>query len=394
MTVVDALVIALLIGAAWSGFRQGLVAATCSLVGALAGAIAGIRLAPLVMGQVDDNAAKVAIGIACVVVGVGIGEWGGGSLGRMLAERISWRPARAVDHGLGLVGHSIAVLIIIWMIAVPLAKTPYPWLNSAVRSSSVLSTVDDVMPDGLRDVSGKLGDLFDESGFPQILDPLSPTPITDVDPPDPALARSAAVKQAKPSILKIRALAESCGKQLEGSGFVIAPDRVLTNAHVVAGSNRTVVEVAGKSRPATVVLYDPRTDLAVLRVDDLGLPALQFVTGTADSGADAIVAGYPLDGPFTVRPARIRADFELRGPDIYGSTTVTRDVYTVRGTVQSGNSGGPLLDPQGRVLGVVFGAAPDASDVGFALTADEVADEVAAGSTDTSAADTGACVTD
>jgi len=393
VTLVDALVLALLLGAAWSGFRQGLVAATCSLVGALAGAIAGIRLAPLVMGYVDDSAAKVAIGVAFVVLGVGIGEYGGGSLGRMLADRINWRPARAVDHGLGLVGHTLAVLIIIWMIAVPLGKTPYPWLNSAVRSSAVLSTVDEVMPAQLREVSGKLGDLFDQSGFPQILDPLTSTPITDVDPPDAALTRSAAVTRAEPSILKIRALAESCHKQLEGSGFVIAPDRVLTNAHVVAGSNSTTVEVDGEARPATVVLYDPRTDVAVLQVDNLGLPALPFAPGTAESGADAIVAGYPLDGPFTVRAARIRADFDLRGPDIYGNT-VTRDVYTVRGTVQSGNSGGPLLDAQGRVLGVVFGAAPDAKDVGFVLTAAEVADEVASGATDTTAADTGACVAD
>ena len=393
MTVVDALVLALLLGAAWSGFRQGLVAATCSLVGALAGAIAGIRLAPLVMTHVGDNAAKVAVGIAFVVLGVGIGEYGGGSLGRMLGDRIHWRPARAVDHGLGLVGHTLAVLIIIWMIAVPLGKTPYAWLNSAVRSSTVLSTVDEVMPDQLRDVSGKLGDLFDQSGFPQILDPLSTTPVTDVDPPDAALTESAVVTKAEPSILKVRAIAESCSKQLEGSGFVIAPDRVLTNAHVVAGSNSTTVEVDGEARPATVVLYDPRTDVAVLQVDNLGLPALRFASGTAESGSDAIVAGYPLDGPFTVRAARIRADFDLRGPDIYGAA-VTRDVYTVRGTVQSGNSGGPLLDRQGRVLGVVFGAAPDADDVGFVLTAAEVADEVAAGATDTTADDTGACVAD
>jgi S1-C subfamily serine protease len=276
---------------------------------------------------------------------------------------------------------------------VPLGKTPYAWLNSAVRSSSVLSTVDEVMPDQLREVSGKLGDLFDQSGFPQILDPLSSTPITDVPPPDAALAKSPVVTRAEPSIVKVRALAESCSKQLEGSGFVIAPDRVLTNAHVVAGSNSTTVEVDGDARAATVVLYDPRTDVAVLQVDGLGLPALRFAPDAAESGADAIVAGYPLDGPFTVRAARIRADFDLRGPDIYGNT-VTREVYTVRGTVQSGNSGGPLLDAQGRVLGVVFGAAPDADDVGFVLTADEVADEVAAGAIDTTAADTGACVAD
>jgi S1-C subfamily serine protease len=202
------------------------------------------------------------------------------------------------------------------------------------------------------------------------------------------------VSRVHESVVKIYGQAPSCDRQIEGSGFVYARHRVLTNAHVVAGSTSAAVVVDGRSQPATVVLYDPRTDVAVLAVDHLGLPALTWATGAADSGDDAIVAGYPLDGPFTVRSARIRADFDLRGPDIYGSSTVTREVYTVRGTVQSGNSGGPLLDSHGRVLGVVFGAAPDAADVGFVLTADEVSDEVAAGATDSTAADTGPCVAD
>ena len=250
MTIIDAVVIALLIGAAWSGFRQGLVTAALALVGAVAGAVVGIRLAPWVMGHVEDSAAKVALGIVCVIIGVGVGEYGGASVGRLLSSRITWRPAKAVDHGLGLVGYVLAVLIITWMIALPLARTPYPWLSSAVQSSKVLSTVDEVMPNGLRSVSGRLGDLFDASGFPQILEPFAPAPITDVPAPDPALARSAVVTKARASILKVNAQASSCSKRLEGTGFVIAKDRVMTNAHVVAGADVTSVEVGGVAKPA------------------------------------------------------------------------------------------------------------------------------------------------
>jgi len=391
VTILDAVLIALLIGAAWSGYRQGLLTAVLALAGALGGALAGLRLAPLLMGNVDDNGAKVALGIVCVILGVGVGEYAGATLGRLASARITWRPVRAVDRGLGLVGQALAVAVIAWMIALPLAKTPYPWLSSAVRSSSVLTTVDEAMPSGLRTVSGKLGDLFDESGFPQILDPLATTPVTDVDQPDSSLASSAAVVQARGSILKVRSMAPSCGKQLEGTGFVIAPDRVLTNAHVVAGAERVTVEVGGGSMVAEVVLYDPEVDVAVLAVDGLEREPLEFAADPAETGDDAIVAGYPLDGPFTVRPARVRNSFDLRGPDIYGNTGMVREVYTVRGLVQSGNSGGPLLAPDGTVLGVVFGAAPDVEDVGFVLTADEVGELVAAGSTDDTPAATGAC---
>ncbi len=393
MTIIDAVVVVLLIGAAWSGFRQGLVTAALALVGAVAGAVVGIRLAPWVMGHVNDSAAKVALGIVCVIVGVGVGEYAGASVGRLVSSRITWRPAKAVDHGLGLVGYVLAVLIITWMIALPLQRTPYPWLSSAVQSSKVLSKVNEVMPDGLRSVSARLGDLFDASGFPQILEPFAPAPQTDVPAPDAALARSAAVTTAQASILKVNAQAPSCSKRLEGTGFVIGKDRVMTNAHVVAGSAATTVEVGGVAKRAEVVLYDYRTDIAVLAVPGLGRPALRFTTETATTGDSAIVAGYPLDGSFTVRAARIRSNFDLRGPDIYGGPTVVRDVYTLRALVQAGNSGGPLLAPDGTVLGVVFGAAPGAEETGFALTAGEVSSEAAAGITDTTAASTGTCTT-
>ena len=394
MNYVDALVVVLLLGAAWSGFRRGLISSSIALIGAIGGAVLALWSAPAVMSRVEDSAAKVAIGIACVIVGVGIGELAGAAAGHALGDRITWRPARAMDHGLGLVGHTLAIAVVTWMVALPLGSTTFPWLSSAVRSSVVLGDVDKVMPTGLRDVSTRMRQLVNDSGFPAILDPLTPSPDVRVGAPDPALAASAALLRAGRSILKVRGEAPSCSRQIEGSGFVIGPGKLITNAHVVAGTDLLTVQQGADVLPATVVVYDPNRDLAVLDVPGLSRSALTFTPGSGRAGESAAPAGYPLDGPLTITPGRISSQFTLEGPNIYSSATVGRAVYTLRAAVRAGNSGGPLLAADGSVLGVVFGAAIDRPDVGFALTAAEVAPVVAAGLTDHTAAGTGGCTAD
>ncbi|MEP6560699.1 MAG: MarP family serine protease [Nakamurella sp.] len=395
MNILDIVLILLVIAAAVSGYRQGLITAIFTLVTAIAGAIVAIQLAPLLMEHINDSTAKIAVGIACVVAGVGIGEVAGSTVGRAISRRINWRPAKAVDRALGLVGYALSVLVVIWLIAVPLASVPVPWLSSAIRGSEVLSRVDQAMPSQAQDVSAQLREVFNDSGFPAILDPLAPTPNTSVDPPDPSASRTPAVQAAGDSIVKVRAVAASCSRRTEGTGFVVGTGaggtKVLTNAHVVAGSDRAAVEYNGRTLDGTVVLYDAQRDLAVLDVPDLTATPLTFAADPAEPGSDATVAGYPLDGPYTLTPARLRATIALRGPNIYSSQTVTREVYTIRAQVRPGNSGGPLLASDGTVLGVIFGAAIDETDVGFALTAQEVAPVVQAGLADDSAASTETC---
>jgi S1-C subfamily serine protease len=185
------------------------------------------------------------------------------------------------------------------------------------------------------------------------------------------------VTSTAPSVVKVRSEARSCQKVLEGSGFVIAPDRVMTNAHVVAGSNSVQVFASGNPLDATVVSYDPSVDIAIIAVPNLPPPPLSFAEAEAKSGASVVVMGYPGGGNFTATPARIREAIKLSGPDIYRDPTpVTRDVYTIRADVEQGNSGGPLIDLSGHVLGVVFGAAVDDADTGFVLTAGEVAGQL------------------
>ena len=164
-------------------------------------------------------------------------------------------------------------------------------------------------------------------------------------------------RPVRPSVVKIEGVAPSCQQALEGSGFVVSAERVMTNAHVVAGTRRLTVQTeGGDSLAAKVVLFDSRTDIAVLDVPGLSAKALQFDDSSAKPGADAIVLGYPEAGPFTSTAVRVRETINLSGPDIYRTNQVLREVYTVRGTIRQGNSGGPMIDPDGDVLGVVFGA--------------------------------------
>lgn len=225
-----------------------------------------------------------------------------------------------------------------------------------------------------------------------ILDaPASPPTLLQVGAPDPALANGPAVAATKLSVLKIHGVAPSCQKILDGTGFVVAPHVVMSAAHNVAGAATVTVEVGSRAYDANVVSYDPYEDIAILDVPGLPSPPLHFETEEAQPGSDAVLLGYPGGGDFAATPARIREVIELSGPDLYHSTTVSREVYTVRGTVRQGNSGGPLVDRHGDVLGVVFAAAVDDADVGFALTSSGVSAQMAKVA-NTAAVATGECV--
>ncbi|MGI8799407.1 MAG: MarP family serine protease [Pseudonocardia sp.] len=391
MSWVDIVVILLAVAAGVSGWRHGVAVALLSFVGVLGGALLGLWLAPLLAQGIESPTTKVVASITVVVLLVALGETTGVFFGRRIRDRIQSENSRRVDSTLGSIVEAITVVIAAWLIALPLASASFPGLVSAVKGSGVLRTVDSVMPAAARSLPDQLRRLLSDSEFPDVLGPFGNTPVTEVGPPDPALQNSPVVRQVQDRVVKIRGKAPSCSRQLEGSGFVVGPERVITNAHVVAGTNEVSVEVRGRQRAARVVSYNADLDIAVLSVSGLGLEPLRFATGVAPRGADAIVLGYPLDGPYRATAAKIRDRIQLRGPDIYDQGTVTRDVYTVRAKVLSGNSGGPMINPAGEVYGVVFGAALDDSETGFVLTAQQVAGEVAATSSRTAGVRTGSC---
>lgn len=373
MNWVDLVVILVAVLAAVSGARQGLVIALPAFAGVLLGAVVGVRVAPLLVRNFQNPATRVAFAVAILVLLVALGETFGVWCGRMLKQRIRNPKLAGVDNALGAILQGIVVFVVAWMIALPLTSfSGLPGLSSALQRSTVLGAVNSIMPQSARDLPTDLRKLFNVPDLPDVTNPFSQTPTNNVSPPDTALQNSAIVQQVRPSVVKIHGEAPSCSRALEGSGFVIAPQRVLTNAHVVAGTDTTAVLVKDGELDAHVVYYNSDIDLAILAVPGLTAPPLRFVSAPASSGQDAIVLGYPLDGDYTASAARISNRFNLPGPNIYDDRNENRDVYTVYAQVRSGNSGGPLIDPNGGVLGVVFGAAVDDPNTGFALTAQQV----------------------
>jgi S1-C subfamily serine protease len=363
-----------------SGYRQGFVVGVLSFVGFLGGGVLGARVAPAVASSellADFPRTVVALGVVFLLASVGqvLATLVGGAVRR----RLTWRPARQVDALAGAVISVVSLLLVSWLVGRAVASSPYPELASQVNRSVVLTTVDGLVPNAGQQFFTSFRRLVDESDFPRVFDGIGRPDVSEVDPPDPALAQSAVVQQVMPSVLKVTGLAPDCRKSVEGTGFVYGPERVMTNAHVVAGVDEPKVSVGDRRLDATVVLFDPATDVAVLAVPGLQRPVLSFRPEPASTGADALVLGYPQDGPFDVRPARVRGTLDARGEDIYGRRGVTREIYALRALVRQGNSGGPLVDPSGRVLGVIFAAAADDRNVGYALTAAEVADEAREG---------------
>jgi S1-C subfamily serine protease len=374
-----------------SGFRNGALIGALSFLAFFGGAAVGAQLAKPLGKRLAEGTAQVPVAVVSVLFFALVAQLVAVWLGGRLQARITWHPARQLDRLIGALFSVAAVLLVAWMIALPLAVAPYPTVAGQVRRSELVRAVDAVLPDNVRNVYSSLRLFVDRSGFPQVLGALQPTRIVDVPPADPALLRSPAVARAKGSVLKVRSVARSCDRGIEGTGFVYAPGRMLTNAHVVAGADAVQVQSADGPLTARVVLFDPSRDVAVLAVPGLTAKPLPMAPEPARSGMDAIVLGYPQDGPFDVRPARVRDRERISGRDIYGRASVDRDIYTVRSVVRAGNSGGPLIDTSGRVLGIVFASALDSTDTGFVLTAAEVAADAATGRSAAPAVSTGAC---
>ena len=387
----DIAVLAVAFVAAVSGWRSGAVGSLLSFVGVALGAMAGVLLAPHLVEHISAGRPKLFTALFLILGMVVVGEIAGVVLGRAVRGAIRNSGMRTIDSLVGVALQLVVVLIAAWLLATPLTSSDQPSMAAAVRGSRVLAQVDGVAPPWLKTVPKRLSAMLDDSGLPAVLEPFGRTPIVAVSAPDATLADKPVAAATEPSVLKIRGVAPSCQKVLEGTGFVVAPSRVMTNAHVVAGADNVTVEADGRPYDAIVISFDPKADIAILAVADLPAPPLSFASSPAKPDTDALVLGYPGGGLFEATPARIREIIDLNGPDIYQDETVTREVYTIRGTVLQGDSGGPMIDMSGKVLGVVFGAAVDDADTGFVLTAKEV-DRQLTKIGDTTAVSTEKCV--
>jgi S1-C subfamily serine protease len=384
----DLLDLALVVAAvafAISGYRQGFIVGSLSFVGFVGGAVLGAEYGPAVSRAiVGGQTQQDVVAVILLVSGAIVGQFVFSSIGAYVRQSMTSPSSTTADSVGGSAVSVLSMLLIAWAIGSVLTASSFPVVVRQVDESVVLGTMDKVMPSQAKTMFSEFRRLLASGPFPQVFSGIGAAHLFAISPPDPAVLKSPGYLAAISRVVKVDGTALSCDRSIEGSGFVYAPQHVLTNAHVVAGVTQglTVTTRDGKPHPARVVLYDPQVDIAVLDVPGLDLPPLHF-DSQAQPGDSAVVAGYPLDHPFTGAPARIGGTQNAVGPDIYQTGQVDRQIFEVRAQVLPGNSGGPLLSPDGTVYGVVFAAAVGTANTGFALTAAEVATDASNGANQT-----------
>lgn len=389
MNLFDVILVVIVVGYGLAGYVQGFLVNLISTIGLIIGGLLAIGLLPVVMGDHEPTARSSILALVIVVALAGVGQAVGTYVGRDLRKGLTMPAVRSVDAVAGAALSVVAVLVATWVLGYAVSGSRIPVLSAQVRGSAVLSSVDSMMPRQATGVLSAFNRMLDANLFPRYIDPFEPEEIASVGPPDPGSAQTAGVRKASASVVKIVGSA-NCQRGLEGSGFVYASNRIMTNAHVVAGVSEPVVYAGGQRLRSRVVLFDADTDIAVLATKGLHVPALSF-DDTARAGDDAVVLGYPQNGPFDAQAARIRSHQNLRSPDIYDHGEVTRSTWSLRALVRSGNSGGPLVSLEGRVNGVIFAGSVSDDKTGYALTVDQVADDAKRGRQANTPVSTGDC---
>jgi S1-C subfamily serine protease len=386
VTELDWIIIAFAAILATFGFRRGFIVGVLSFSGFAIGAFLGTRFGPLLLPRGSSSPYAPAFGLIGALLAGAILASGLEGLGFRLRRVLIVPGMGLLDGLLGAVLGAALGLGIVWITAAVAAQTPgHDQLRADIQHSAILRELNVLLPP-----SGPILNALAR------LDPLPSIagPLPDVAPPQPKIARTPGVRAASRSV--VRVLGTACGLAIEGSGWVAEPGVVVTNAHVVAGEQDTTVEVGGHSPslPARPIAFDPRNDIAVLRVPDLGVPALSLVPSPA-SGRPGAILGYPENGPFDVQPGRIGRTQTVLTQDAYGHGPVSRLLTPLRGLVRPGNSGGPLVDGDGHVLTTVFaGTVGGGSHGGYGVANETVATVLADANARTSAGgqvSTGSC---
>jgi S1-C subfamily serine protease len=371
VTVLDWAIVAFTLALGLWGYRQGLIVGALTLGGFALGGFLGSRLGPLVLSQGSDSPYAPLFGaVGALLVGA-LAAVALEGLALALRRRIVRRPALNLADGAGgavLIG--AVALGLAWIFgAVALHAPGTTQLRADVQNSVILRELDHVLPPS----GGVLNVLDRVDPAPSITGPATPT-----KRPDPRIAADPQVMRAGGSV--VRVLSTACGLGIEGSGWAVRPNLIVTNAHVIAGATDTTVTTqSGVELDAEAVYYEPENDLALLRVD-AELPVLPVASGGHEGDAAAVL-GYPENGPYTVTPARIGETRDTLSEDSYGRGPIQRTITALGGNVRSGNSGGPLLDKDGKVVGIVFAATTGGPAGGFAVPVGEVREAIRHAST-------------
>ncbi|WP_350349271.1 MarP family serine protease [Agromyces sp. G08B096] len=384
----DVVLVLVLLGALVNGFRAGLLRTAAGLAGLVAGGIAAYFVMPWAASLVPAPEWRVPAAIGAAIVLLAVGVWLGATLGRLLRSGAKAVKLGVLDRVLGAIGNTLVTAFVVALVASGVTALGVPVLSPAVAGSWVVRGIDQVTPAPAKTLMAELRTAAIGGALPWLGEVLGgPTvapeaPSGSVD--DPELAAAGA------SVVRITGTAFECGRSLSGSGFVAAPDRVVTNAHVVAGVDEPIVEAPGVGAlPGRVVAFHPEVDLAVIAVDGLDVAPLALANERLD-GAQAAIAGYPFGGPYQLRPAQVLTTAPLT--IVEGGERSTREVTTLAAQVDHGNSGGPVLTFDGEVGGVVFAKSEDVANVGYAVPVSTLA-PIAAGAPALDApVDSGSCV--
>ncbi|MBN9213272.1 MAG: colicin V production protein [Microbacterium sp. SCN 70-200] len=392
MLVVDIVVVAALIVAFAVGLSRGFVASLGTIVGLVAGGFAAVWLVPLLTAALADAAPDLtwrpALSAAAAVLLVVGGAAIGSAIGAALRRGVDRAKLSVIDRGLGAVVGTVATALVLLMAGQAVVATGTPGLSTAIASSRVLRWVDDLTPEPVDSALAQVRGLVLDEGLPT-LGELLEIQTTTTSPPvaldDPALQTAAA------SVARISGTAYACGVSMTGSGFVVADDLLVTNAHVVAGITQALVELPGRTaREGRVVYFDPVDDIALVAVDGLDAAALPLNDDLAPGDA-AVVQGYPYGGPFTSMSAAVLSRGTVAVPDIYDASSAPREIFALQADVAPGNSGGPLLTSDGEAGGIVFARGEDGAGRGYAITIAELEPALQATTAGSATVSTGSC---
>lgn len=391
VNLVDLAIVLFAIFAAVRGWRRGFIGQLFEFGGGFLGLIAGVAIGPRIADIFTDAAGPSAalLSIAIVFIMLSIGQ----AVGYLVGHRFGLiaRSARLgpFDSALGAALSIIITFLAFWLVGSLFIQGPSKELARALRKSEALKLMNGVMPEP-PEVLAYLRQYLNTSGFPQVFAGL-PRPIGEPARLPSQRQANAAGRRAEASMVRI--VVPACGGTQLGSGWIAGDDTVVTNAHVVSGGDDVTVQDPAGDHPGTVVVFDPREDVAIIHVTGLTGPSLPLELTERERGTKGATLGYPgaADGELVIKRAAVQARYEAVGRDIYGRSDAERDVYELRAAVQQGDSGGPFVLASGEVAGVVFAAATTDDDTGYALTAAEVQDEIEEGTGKTSEVSTGRC---
>lgn len=367
MHIVDIVICIFCVGALLRGYQIGLIRQLSSTIAFLVGLYPGTLLSSIVMAHVDGPA-RPAVGLA-VLLTVCFGLM---TVAEIIAVRLKVAVhnsfVQKLDDSAGALMSVVTLLLGFWLASALFALAPPSVFQTELKNSVILSQLSSRLPPAAR-VLSTLNRLIDPNQSPQVFTGREPSPTATLPLPD-VTAYNAMLTHVQPSVVKLEGL--GCGGIVDGSGFVYAHELVVTNAHVVAGVKSPKVRTADAVYNTHVVLFDPKNDIAILRVPGLPAPALTISRSGAATGSPAFALGYPGGGEYTISPAVVLDRFSALGQDIYRQNRTTRDVYSLQTTVVRGNSGGPVVATEGTVVGVVFATSTTYNNIGYALTMEQV----------------------